>query len=221
MVIEEGSPAGHAAILARALGLPALSGARGVLDAAEPGDEAVLDADQGQLILRPEAEVKQGYALALETRSEQQAGWAALRDRPAVTADGVPVRLMLNVGLSLELDQLDITGAEGIGLFRTEIAMLARGAVTDTAEQAAVYSRVLDAAGTRPVVFRTLDLGGDKLLPGMELEGGKSGDGLALDPRGPRPARAAPPPASGAAARRGGPAALRHVPDDRHGGRVP
>ncbi len=141
-----------------------------MLDAAEPGDEAVLDADQGQLILRPEAEVKQGYALALETRSEQQAGWAALRDRPAVTADGVPVRLMLNVGLSLELDQLDITGAEGIGLFRTEIAMLARGAVTDTAEQAAVYSRVLDAAGTRPVIFRTLDLGGDKLLPGMELE---------------------------------------------------
>jgi phosphotransferase system enzyme I (PtsP) len=170
VVIEEGSPASHAAILARALGLPALGGARGVLDAAGTGDEAVLDADEGQLILRPDVEVKENYLLALAVRSEQQAGWAALRERPAVTADGLPVRLMLNVGLSLELDQLDITGAEGIGLFRTEIAMLARGALTDTAEQAAVYSRVLDAAGDRPVLFRTLDLGGDKLLPGMELE---------------------------------------------------
>ena len=72
---------------------------------------------------------------------------------------------MLNVGLALELDQLDATGAEGIGLFRTEIAMLARGAITDVAEQAATYARVLDAAGERPVLFRTLDLGGDKLLP--------------------------------------------------------
>ena len=121
-------------------------------------------------ILRPDIEVKESYLLALEVRSEQQAGWAALRDRPAVTADGTPVRLMLNVGLSLELEQLDVTGAEGIGLFRTEIAMLARGALTDTAEQAAVYGRVLDVAGDRPVLFRTLDLGGDKLLPGMELE---------------------------------------------------
>ncbi len=72
---------------------------------------------------------------------------------------------MLNVGLALELEQLDAVGAAGIGLFRTEIAMLARGAVADTAEQAALYSRVLDAAGDRPVLFRTLDLGGDKLLP--------------------------------------------------------
>jgi phosphotransferase system enzyme I (PtsP) len=110
--------------------------------------------------------VKQVYLRALEARIALQAGWAVLRDKPAVTKDGQGVRLMLNVGLSLELDQLDITGAEGIGLFRTEIAMLARGAIADTAEQAAIYARVLDAAGDRPVLFRTLDLGGDKLLPG-------------------------------------------------------
>ena len=81
------------------------------------------------------------------------------------TQDGTPFSLMLNVGLALELEQLDAVGAAGIGLFRTEIAMLARGSVADTAEQAALYSRVLDAAGDRPVLFRTLDLGGDKLLP--------------------------------------------------------
>jgi phosphotransferase system enzyme I (PtsP) len=166
VAIEEGSPSSHAAILARALDLPTLGGTRGMLDAVGPGDNVVLDADEGQLILRPDPDVRRLYGRAIEARNAQQAGWAALRDRPAVTADGVPVSLMLNVGLGLELDQLDVTGAAGIGLFRTEIAMLARGAIADTAEQAAMYARVLDAAGDRPVLFRTLDLGGDKLLPG-------------------------------------------------------
>ncbi len=166
VAVEEASPSGHAAILARALNLPMIGGTRGVVDAAGPQDDAVLDGDDGQLILRPEADVRGLYARAMEARSARQAGWAALRDRPAVSRDGVPVSLMLNVGLGLELDQLDVTGAAGIGLFRTEIAMLARGAIADTAEQAGIYARVLDAAGDRPVLFRTLDLGGDKLLPG-------------------------------------------------------
>jgi phosphotransferase system enzyme I (PtsP) len=170
VAIEEASSAGHAAILARALGIPAVGGTRGMLDTAEPGDEAVIDGDEGQLILRPEAEVRQVYQHALEARTALHAGYAALRQRPAVTADGVALKLMLNVGLSLELPQLDVTGADGIGLFRTEIAMLARGAVADIAEQAATYGRVLDAAGERPVLFRTLDLGADKLLPGMVTE---------------------------------------------------
>ena len=77
---------------------------------------------------------------------------------------------MLNVGLSMELPQLERTGADGIGLFRTEIAMLARGSVADVAEQAAIYGRVMDEAGDKPVVFRTLDLGADKLLPGTVSE---------------------------------------------------
>ena len=166
IVVEEGSANGHAAILARALGLPALGGARGILDIAEDGDEALLDADDGLLVLRPEQEVKQAYRREMQARSDRQARWGALRERPSATADGTPVTLMLNVGLALELAQLDVTGAAGIGLFRTEIAMLARGAVVDVPEQAAVYGRVLDAAAGRPVVFRTLDLGGDKMLPG-------------------------------------------------------
>jgi phosphotransferase system enzyme I (PtsP) len=166
VVIEEATPAGHAAIVARAIGLPALGGARGVAEAARSGDPAVLDADEGRLILRPDADLRQVYTHALAARTARQAGWAAFRDRPAVTADGTSVTLMLNVGLELELDQLDRTGAAGIGLYRSEIAMLARGAVADVAEQAATYSRVLDAAAGRPVLFRTLDLGADKVLPG-------------------------------------------------------
>lgn len=170
IALEEASPAAHAAILARALGIPAVGGARGMLDTAEPGDEAVVDADEGQVILRPEAEVRQTYARALEVQTAQHAGWAMLRDKPGCTADGTRVQLMLNAGLALELAQLDSTGADGIGLFRTEIAMMARGSVADVADQAALYARVLDAAGDRPVVFRTLDLGADKLLPGTVNE---------------------------------------------------
>jgi phosphotransferase system enzyme I (PtsP) len=175
-VVEEASPNGHAAILARALGIPAVGGVRGIIEAAEAGDEIVVDAEDShsgghsaQVILRPEQDVKQVYERALLARSERQAGWAAFRDRPATSRDGTHVRLMLNVGLALELAQLDATGAEGIGLFRTEIAMLARGAIADVPEQSAVYSRVLDAAAGRPVLFRTLDLGGDKLLPGSPV----------------------------------------------------
>lgn len=170
IAIEEGSPAGHAAILARALGIPAVGGVRGILDTAESGDEAIVDADEGQFVLRPEAEVRQVYARALEHQTAKHAGWAALRDKPGQTADGTRVQLMLNAGLALELAQLETTGADGIGLFRTEIAMMARGAVADVAEQAALYARVLDAAGDRPVVFRTLDLGADKMLPGTIAE---------------------------------------------------
>ena len=166
LVIEEASGNGHAALLARALSLPALAGGRGVLEAAEPGDMAVLDADDGQIVLRPELEVRVAYARAVDAQAERRAGWALLRDQPSVTADGTRVSLMLNMGLPLELPQLDATAADGIGLFRTEIAMMARGAVVDQAEQVAIYRRVMDAAAGRPVLFRTLDLGGDKLLPG-------------------------------------------------------
>jgi phosphotransferase system enzyme I (PtsP) len=168
LVIEEATPTGHAAILARALGLPTLGGARGALDAADAGDEVVLDADEETLYLRPDADLLETYARALDVRSEQQAGLERFRHRPAGTADGARVRLMLNAGLALELKELDRTGAEGIGLFRTEIAMLARGSMLDLSEQAALYARVLDAAGDRPVVFRTLDLGSDKLMPGAD-----------------------------------------------------
>ena len=170
VAIEDGSGGSHAAILARALGVPALGGAAGMLEAVENGDEAILDADEGQLILRPAPELAVTYLRELQIRREIEAGYAAQRSLPAQTKDGVQLSLLLNVGLAREMEQIENTGAGGIGLFRTEIAMLARGEVTDVAEQAALYARVLDAAGDRPVRFRTLDLGGDKMLPGAPLQ---------------------------------------------------
>ena len=163
--IEEGSAGGHAAILARALGLPALGGGTGVVEAATAGDAVILDAEEGALILRPEGAVWEAYERAADARAQRVAGWAALRDAPSVTRDGVAFSLMMNAGLPQELGQLETTGATGIGLFRTEIAMMARGGIPDVAEQAVIYERVLEAAGGRPVLFRTLDLGSDKLLP--------------------------------------------------------
>jgi phosphotransferase system, enzyme I, PtsP len=166
VAIEEASASGHAAILARALGLPALQVDRGAVDTAQEGDPAILDAEGATLILRPEPEVVQVYDRALEARSVRAAALTAYRDRPAVTKDGTEIKLMLNVGLALELDQLERTGADGIGLYRTEIAALASGGIPDVAGQAAEYGRVLDRAQGKPVQFRTLDLGADKLLPG-------------------------------------------------------
>ena len=149
---------------------------RGITEMADSGDDVILDAEEAQrsgaaaqVILRPEPDVTAAYQHALQVLNEKRAGWAALRGRPSVTRDGTAVRLMLNVGLALELAQMEATGAAGIGLFRTEIAMLARGTIADVQEQTAVYARVLDEAAGRPVLFRTLDLGGDKLLPGSPI----------------------------------------------------
>ncbi len=169
VVIEDASPSGHAAILARALGLPAVAGARGALDAAEEDDWAIIDGDEGMFFLRPETELQQGYDHAIAARAERLASYAYLRDLPAVSKDGIELKLMINVGLALELNQLSLTGADGVGLFRTEIGMLARGTLENVKQQTATYGRVLDAAGDKPVVFRTLDLGGDKLLPDQRV----------------------------------------------------
>ncbi len=186
LVIEEGSAAGHAAILARSLGLPALSGARGAVDACQDGDEGILDTEDGIFILRPGDEVRQAYVSAMSLERAHAAESLALRDQPSVTADGVAISLMVNLGLPLELPQLEATGAAGIGLYRTEISLLAQhrpaADLADhaaaeaflssdvlTRQQTAEYGRVLDYAAGRPVLFRTLDLGGDKLLPTADL----------------------------------------------------
>lgn len=170
LVLEEGSAAGHAAIIARTLGLPVLGGVRGVVGAAQAGDAIVLDADEARVILRPESEVRAIYQRAIAARGERRDELAALLAQPATTVDGTRVRVMLNAGLATDLDQLDPLGADGVGLFRTEIAALARGALPDAAEQRALYGRVLEASGGREVVFRTFDLGGDKMLPGFDAE---------------------------------------------------
>jgi phosphotransferase system enzyme I (PtsP) len=168
LMIEEGTATAHATIVARALDIPMLGGCRGALISITPGETAVLDADEGRLILHPEGELEAGYRAAIAARAVRRAGLAAFRHKPAVSADGERIQVMINAGLALDLAALDQVGADGIGLFRTEIAFLARGGLPDPHAEQALYARVLDAAGDKPVLFRTLDAGGDKLLPGLE-----------------------------------------------------
>ena len=181
IAIEEASPAGHAAILARALGLPAVGGTRGMLDAASAGRRGGGGRRRGRSSCSaPKPRCGRSTCGRCARAAIQRAGWAALRDRPAATADGVRVKLMLNVGLALELAQLDTTGAEGIGLYRTEIAMLARGAIADVAEQAASYARVLDAAARPPGAVPHPRSRRRQAAARLRAGRGEPGDGLAF-----------------------------------------
>jgi phosphotransferase system, enzyme I, PtsP len=165
LVLEEGSPTMHVAIVARALDIPVIGRVKDALSKIEPLDLLIVDGDNAQVLVRPSDDLQDMFSESLTARAGKRAAYAAMRDLPAETLDGVQVRLMLNAGLQLDLPQLDATGAEGIGLYRTEIPFMARPQLPDVPAQTLLYSRILDQAGDRPVVFRTLDVGSDKLLP--------------------------------------------------------
>jgi len=165
LVLEEGGAASHVAIVARALGIAAISQANGVLDAVEAGDAAIVDAEGGELHVRPTPEVVAAYADKVRFRAKRQAQYAALRSVPAVTLDGDRVSLNINAGLLFDLPHLDQSGADGIGLFRTELQFMIASTFPRLEQQTRIYKAILDAAGDRPVTFRSLDVGGDKVLP--------------------------------------------------------
>ena len=171
LVLEEGSPTAHVAVVARALDIPVIGRVKDVLEKVEAGDLVVVDADEHQVFVRPSEDIQQAVAARLELRLGQRLSYAALRDLPAATRCGTRVALQLNAGLLLDLPYLDETGAEGVGLFRTELLFMMRHDFPTVSQQASIYRRVLEHAGDRPVTFRTLDIGGDKLLPYMsEIE---------------------------------------------------
>ena len=165
LVLEEGSPTAHVAIVARAFDIPVVGRVAEAVERIDNGDTVIVDGDHGQVMIRPSGDIEQGVAATIAARTKRRAYYDTLRDTPAVTRDGVAVRLLLNAGLLLDLAQLAATGAEGIGLFRTEIPLLTRHAFPDVADQTEFYSRAYEQADSRPIVFRTLDIGGDKVLP--------------------------------------------------------
>jgi phosphotransferase system enzyme I (PtsP) len=165
LVLEEGSPTAHVAIVAKALDIPVVGRVRGALTRIEPNDPIVVDADHAQVFVRPGDDVQAMFRQTASDRVARRAAYAAMRDLPAVTRDGVAIALKLNAGLLVDLQMLAETGAAGVGLYRTEIPFMVRPAFPGAEEQATLYSRILDLAEGRPVVFRTLDIGGDKMLP--------------------------------------------------------
>ncbi len=168
VVLEEGSPTSHVSIIAQALGVPVLGRVRDVIAKVDPGDTVIVNAEQVHVILRPGDDVRDAITSAIQARAIRQAAYEVLRDLPAVTRDKVRVALNLNAGLVMELDQLAASGAEGVGLYRTEIPFMIRTSFPDVEAQTDIYRRVLDRADGKPVVFRTLDIGGDKHLPYLE-----------------------------------------------------
>ncbi|MEZ5667512.1 MAG: phosphoenolpyruvate--protein phosphotransferase [Alphaproteobacteria bacterium] len=165
VVLEEGSPTSHVAIVARALEIPMVGRARGILAQVERDDPLVVDGDGAQVFVRPGDDVLSTVSETVAARALLRARYEAERDQPAVTVDGHRVALRLNAGLQADLSQLERTGAESIGLYRTEIAFMVRPNFPDAAEQTEIYRRIVGIAGEREVVFRTLDVGGDKALP--------------------------------------------------------
>ena len=165
LVIEEAAPTSHVVIVARALGLPVVGQVKGVVARAETGDSVICDGDRGVIHLRPEAEIRRGYRDRQVLRQQEQERYATLRDQPSVSRDGQAVELMLNAGLLMDLPHLATSGASGVGLFRTELQFMLANSLPRVEEQESFYARVLDAAQGLPVVFRTLDVGGDKVLP--------------------------------------------------------
>ncbi|MGC2202941.1 MAG: phosphoenolpyruvate--protein phosphotransferase [Stellaceae bacterium] len=165
LVLEEGSPTAHVAIVARAFDIPVVGRVDNATDRVEAGDIVVVDGDHAQVLIRPSEDIRQSVTAAVEARTRRRAFYESLRSVPAVTRDGVEIKLMLNAGLLMDLEQLAATGAEGIGLFRTEFSLMVRDSFPSVDELTDFYSRVLDRAECRPVIFRTLDIGGDKVLP--------------------------------------------------------
>ncbi|MFL5093054.1 MAG: phosphoenolpyruvate--protein phosphotransferase, partial [Xanthobacteraceae bacterium] len=167
LVLEEGGPNSHVAIVARALGIATVGQIENATGAADPGDAIIVDGTTGDLHVRPPPDVETAYIERVRLRARRQAQYLALRDKPCVTRDGEPVSLMLNAGLMVDLPHIAETGAAGIGLFRTELQFMISPAFPRATEQFALYQAVLNAADGRPVTFRTLDIGGDKVLPYM------------------------------------------------------
>ncbi|MEN9755737.1 MAG: hypothetical protein RLZ07_2119 [Pseudomonadota bacterium] len=167
LVLEEGGPTSHIAIVARALGIPAVGTVENITGLVEAGDAIIVDGGAAQVQVRPQSDIEDAYKEKARLRARRQEQYRSLRDVPSVTKDGVAITLNLNAGLLIDLPHIEDTGAAGIGLFRTELQFMVSARMPNANEQIAFYRTVLDAAHKKPVTFRTLDIGGDKILPYM------------------------------------------------------
>jgi phosphotransferase system enzyme I (PtsP) len=171
LVLEEGSANAHVAIVARALDIPVVGRATDMLSRIEPLDPLIVDGDNAHVFIRPGEDVQQAFSEGMLLREERKQKYATLRDLPARTLDGADIALHINAGLLIDMQHLKTAGADGVGLYRTEIPFMVRSEFPDTEAQALLYGRILDQADGKPVVFRTLDVGGDKVLPYLDAFG--------------------------------------------------
>jgi phosphotransferase system enzyme I (PtsP) len=169
LVLEEGAQNAHVAIVARALGIATVGRADAILDHIDTGDAIIVDGDAGEVYVRPSQDIIDAYSEKARFRARKQEQYRAIRHEPSISLDAEKVALYVNAGLQVDLQHLHESGAEGIGLFRTELQFMVAAKLPSLKDQVELYSAVLDAAGDQPTVFRTLDIGGDKMLPYMDI----------------------------------------------------
>ena len=165
VVLEDGTATSHVVIVARAMGIPVAGQMKGAVSMAENGDAIIVDGEEGAIHLRPQPDLEAAYAEKVRFRARRQEVYRELRKKPSMTKDGVQVDLLMNAGLAVDLPQLAEAGAAGIGLFRTELQFMVASTFPRAEAQERLYRDVLDAARGKPVTFRTIDIGGDKVLP--------------------------------------------------------
>ncbi|MGH6907951.1 MAG: putative PEP-binding protein, partial [Aestuariivirga sp.] len=165
VILEEGGKTSHVAIVARALGIPAIGQAAGLIDLIDTGSPIVIDGGTGDVFVRPSADLQKAYAEKVRFYARRQAQYAMLRDLPSISKDGVKIELNVNAGLIVDLPHLHDSGADGIGLYRTELHFMMAQRFPRLAVQIRHYSTIIAEAKGKPVVFRTLDIGADKMLP--------------------------------------------------------
>ncbi len=174
VLLEEGSLTAHMTIVARAMGVPVVGRLSDVRHSVNEGELVLVDGDNGSAIIRPNRPLATGFDHRMAMSNKRRAEYAVSRSLPAVTTDGVAISVMVNAGLAEDAASLELTGADGIGLFRTEFQFLVSATLPGRERQQRLYSKVLESAGDRPVVFRTVDIGGDKALPYLSDAGDKA-----------------------------------------------
>lgn len=180
VILEEGSLTSHVVIVARAMGVPVLGRVRGLRGVVREGDLLLLDADHDMATVRPSAGAIEAFEARFAKSRERQAAYAALREVHPTSLDGQRVQVMINAGLRDDVANLSLTGADGIGLFRTEFQFLVSATLPQRERQTRLYRDVMDAAGDKPVVFRTVDIGGDKTLPYLRHDDGEGEENPAM-----------------------------------------
>lgn len=165
LIIEDGTPTMHVAIVAKALGIPVVAKIKGIFDEIKTGELIAIDGNEGYVYQNPSAAVQARFRDKIAEKARLQAKLEELRDKPSVTKDGVRINLYINVGLAFDLDYIASTNCDGVGLYRTEIPFMASEAMPDVDRQQVYYQELMDKAGDRKVIFRSLDVGSDKLLP--------------------------------------------------------
>jgi phosphotransferase system enzyme I (PtsP) len=180
VIMEEGSLTAHVVIVARAMGVPVLGRAKGLRGIVRDGDEILLDATAGNATVRPSTQVADAFGQRFAKSRERQAAYASLRDVEPFTRCGTRIQVMMNAGLRDDMASLAMTGADGVGLFRTEFQFLVSATLPQRERQLKLYRDVLDAAGDKPVIFRTVDIGGDKAVPYLTSDIGANDENPAM-----------------------------------------